>query len=57
MEDCYNLQDAVEQLIQKGTLAKYIASQKKPLKEKSIPQRDEERRNPRHQRTLEPERT
>ena len=26
MEDCYNLRDAVEQLIREGRLAKYVAS-------------------------------
>ena len=29
-EDCYDLQDAIEQLIREGRLAKYVASQRSP---------------------------
>ena len=45
-EGCYDLQNAVEQLIQEGRLARYIASQRSPRKRKAAPLKDEERRNP-----------
>ena len=40
-EDCYDLQDAVEQLIREGRLAKNIASQRSPRKWRVSPSRDE----------------
>ena len=55
-EDCYNLRDAVEQLIGEGRLARYIASQCNPRKRRASPMRDDERRNPKAQRIAEPER-
>ena len=52
MEDCYDLQDAVEQLIREGRLASYITSQRSLRKRRASPLKDEERRNPRSQRNL-----
>ena len=55
MEDCYDLRDVVEQLIQEDRLAKCITSQRSPRKKRASPTKDEEKRNPRHQRTPEQE--
>ena len=46
-EDCYDLRDAVEQLIGEGRLVRYIASQRSLGKRRALPLKDEERRNPR----------
>ena len=49
-EDCYDLRDAVEQIIWEGRLARYIASQRSLRKKRASPLKDEERRNPQLQR-------
>ena len=54
-EDCYDLRDAVEQLIREGRLAKYVASQRSPRRRRASDQVDEERWNLRSQRASEPE--
>ena len=45
-KDCYDLRDAVEQLIQEGRLARHIASQRSLRKRRASPMKDDERRNP-----------
>ena len=54
-EDCYDLRDAVEQLIRESRLAKYIASQRSPKKIRASPSRNKERRNLRNQKISKPE--
>ena len=51
-EDRYDLRDAMEQLIQEGRLARYIASQRSPRKGRGSPMKDDERRNPRAYRNM-----
>ena len=55
-EDCYNLRDAVEQLIQEGRLARYITSQWSLRKRMASRIRRDERRNLQAQRISEPNR-
>ena len=52
-EDCYDLRDAVEQLIREGRLATYIAIQQSPRKRRASPMKENERRNPRSQKISE----
>ena len=52
-EDCYNLRDAVELLIQEGRLARYITSQRSSRKRRASPMKDDERRNPRSYKVIE----
>ena len=56
MEDCYDLRNAMEQLIREDRLAKYVASQRSPRRRLVFDQGDEERRNSRSQRTSKHER-
>ena len=55
-EDCYDLRDTIEQLIRESRLAKYVGSQRSARRRRASDHRDDERRNPRSQRTSEPER-
>ena len=52
-EDCYDLRDAVEQLIKEGRLGKHVASQRSPQRRKASDQVDKERWNPISQRASE----
>ena len=51
-EDCYDFRDAVEQLIRKGRLARYIASPQSSRKRRASLVKDDERKNPRFQKKL-----
>ena len=53
-EDCYDLRDAMEQLIREGRFVSYIASQWSPRKRMASPMREDEKRNPWTQRISEP---